>query len=486
MFVRHGRQIRTVILAGFVVVPFFLVSGPSAEAQLAGQRVYPWRANLRDDAGIGRDGKPVPPALATGRDKIRLFQASTRRQDPAGTVVGGQGATQQDPATQNGAQGGSVRAQLSDDVPGPPASIPTPEVEQRPSLSVTSNARPDLDRPGEPKQDWCRIGEVRRVFPTTVNGLSVGGFNQIGYHTRDLLSFNHREDKLNQHQNWVYIDQAANPCAGRNFGFRIDGLYGLDAQEIQAIGNSPTGAPTGWDNSWDNGSFGFALPQAYVEYATEETTLRLGKFLSPIGFESVPSVENFFYSRSYARTFTEPFTHTGLLVQRSVQPGLTTFGGVTAGWNSAFENTDNGFNLLTGFNYCLSDKVTVGMASSLGDTGYRGSGVLQTANLQVQVTEKILWGIQGDFLNLQTNDEIGFTNYVFYCQNRCLSFGSRLEWWKSDQFGGGSASTWGVTNGINWRPHANVVIRPEVRVDGGAAALTPGDPIAAIDAVILF
>lgn len=461
----------TILGLGGMVSAFSAESALLAQSKPVGQqepRVYPWRVQLSDSA-VAPGSDPVPPGIVTGRDRIRLFQASALQQDPVPASQGGAGAS------------------LSDDPANPPATVPTPGVEQNPGLSVPSNARPEDDIPGRRSgNDRCQLGEVQRIFQPTSSGLTVGGFSQIGYHTRDSLNFNDREDKLNLHQTWLYVDRAADPCAGRNFGFRVDGLYGIDGQELQAIGNSPTGAPTGWDNSWDHGSYGFALPQAYLEYDNSETSLRLGRFLSPIGFESVPSVENFFYSRTWARTYSEPFSHTGVLLQRSTRPGLTTFAGATLGWNSAFENTDNGFNLLTGLNYVASDRVTLGLAGSMGDTGYRGSGVIQTATAQVRLTDRVLWGLQGDFVNLQSNDELGLTNYLFYCHSACLSLGTRLEWWKSDQLFGSSASTWGATTGINWRPHANVVIRPEFRVDGGAAALHQGDPIIGIDAIILF
>ena len=288
------------------------------------------------------------------------------------------------------------------------------------------------------------------------------------------------------HQMWGYIDQATDWSAGRNWGFRIDGLYGIDAQDIQAIGNSPNGAPSGWDNGWDNGSFGFALPQAYIEYDNANTNVKLGKFLSPIGFESIPAVENFFYSHTYARYYTEPFSHTGLLAEREIRPGVTAIGGATLGWNTGFDQTDNGFNILSGIRARPSDRVSVGLMASMGDTGYRGSGVLQTATLEVRLTDKVTYGMQGDYLNLQTNDEIGMTNYLFYSHNKCFAVGTRLEWWKSDQLFNSSQSTWDWTLGANWRPNANVVIRPEVRMDWGAAAVNEWDPILGIDAVFLF
>jgi hypothetical protein len=130
--------------------------------------------------------------------------------------------------------------------------------------------------------------------------------------------------------------------------------------------------------------------------------------------------------------------------------------------------------------------VSFSLTSSVGDTGYRGSGVLQSAIAEIKMTDNVTYVLQGDFLNLQSNDEFGFTNYLFYCANRCLAFGTRVEWWKSDQIFTSTRSTWTFTSGLNYRPNANLVIRPELRMDYGAGAFDSGDVMPAIDAIVLF
>ena len=50
-----------------------------------------------------------------------------------------------------------------------------------------------------------------------------------------------------------------------------------------------------------------------------------------------------------------------------------------------------------------------------------------------------------------------------------------MEWWKSNTVTGESTSFYELTGGINYKPHANVVIRPEIRYNW-----TPGDEAASI------
>ena len=423
-----------------------------------GTKVYPWRGGVA--AQSEQPTSAVQPPIINGNSQnVRFFQASA------------QDGTQQ-PAVGNFSQG----------VPNPPANSAQGSGESQPALSVQSNAISE----NSCNQDWCQLGEPRRLFGTSCNGLTIGGFNQTGFHNSNTLGFNNMEGKFRGHQAWLYVGREASRNCNWDMGFRVDGMYGLDAQDIQALGNSPTGAPTGWDNGWDNGSYGFALPQAYLEFANYDWNVRVGRFLSPIGYESVPSIENFFYSRTYLRTFTEPFTHTGVLAQKEVNDRLTYVGGLTLGWNSAFENTDNGFNLITGFRYRSSENVKLGVTSSVGDTGYLGSGVLTSAFTEVQLTDRLCYVLQGDYLNLDANDEFGIVNSLYYHVNNCLAFGGRLEWWKSDRFFQASRSTYDWTFGANYRPNANVVIRPELRNDWGAGAIDPTQTVFGVDAIFAF
>jgi hypothetical protein len=40
-----------------------------------------------------------------------------------------------------------------------------------------------------------------------------------------------------------------------------------------------------------------------------------------------------------------------------------------------------------------------------------------------------------------------------------------MEWWKSNRLTGEMTSYYELTGGINYRPHANLTFRPEIRYD---------------------
>ena len=60
-------------------------------------------------------------------------------------------------------------------------------------------------------------------------------------------------------------------------------------------------------------------------------------------------------------------------------------------------------------------------------------------------------------------------NYLMYKVNDCLSYGGRFEWFQDPQGARVSAGSLGnyyaLTAGLNYKPHANVTIRPELRYD---------------------
>ena len=123
--------------------------------------------------------------------------------------------------------------------------------------------------------------------------------------------FNTHPGAFRPQQAWFHVEKLSDPNQGRNWGYRFDAVYGVDGPNLQAFGNSPAGAPDDWDNSYDFGIYGWALPQAYLEYSNGLTSGKAGYFFAPFGGESLATVDNFFYSRTFARTLTRPYTMTG-------------------------------------------------------------------------------------------------------------------------------------------------------------------------------
>lgn len=432
---------------------------------------------------VPSDASPLPPQM-----KRRPFLVSFRKnqeqdQDSAGSVLDNQPSLSDN--LSEGYDFDPPQAPASEGTFQEPAS--TVQVSPEPELNVQSNATDEpnyCDR--DCKKDWCNLGCERKLFGKNCRGLELGGWFNVGYHNRPNILLNNRSREVALHQFWLFAENAASrDSCSWDIGYRADLIYGLDGPDLQAFGNAPTGTPSGWDNSWDFGSYGWALPQLYAQFANADWDIKVGKFFSPFGYEVVGATDNFFYSHSYTMYNSEPFTMTGILAEKQVASNRSVIMGLTAGWDTGFENNSGG-SLILGTRYQPNDFVDLAITSSLGDSGARGTGRLTSAVAQLQLTESVSYVLQGDVLGLEDNNEFGIVQYLFRDVTPCLALGARLEWWKSNQFTPTTRSTYDFTMGANYRVNSNVTLRPELRFDWGAAAIDPGTPIIGIDAVVTF
>ncbi len=299
--------------------------------------------------------------------------------------------------------------------------------------------------------------------------LNLGGWLATGYHNKSLplsrargdgRSFNDVPGSIELNQAWAFVERKASPEGDlADWGFRLDGVYGTDAQKTQAFGGG------GWDNNFDNGVYGWAIPQLYGELAWGDTSVKIGHFFTPAGHEAVPSQPNFFYTRSLTSFNSEPFTHTGVLLAHELRDGLTVQGGWVAGWDTGFETAFNGNMFIAGLTANLSERAMLAWVSTAGNSGLRGSDALwQCVVFDWKLTEKLNYVAMSDLLrvNETLDDDVSLVQYLFYELNPRWKLGSRAEWWKDD-----GLSFWEWTSGINFTPAERLRIRTEVRHDVG-------------------
>lgn len=322
---------------------------------------------------------------------------------------------------------------------------------------------------GSHGSDWCCLSDPYQLFGTTDCGFTVGGWTQVGYHSESNGMFNNHDSQAGLHQQWLYVEKVADGSCGWDFGGRVDLLYGLDAQDTQAFGNPPGN----WDyeNGWDRGSYGWAMPQLYLEAAYGDWNVKVGHFFTLVGYEVVSAPDNFFYSHSYTMYNSEPFTHTGVISTYTLSDNIEVYSGWTAGWDTGFDRFDDGSNFLGGVSIGVTDNATLTYITTIGDFGFRGEGYSHSVVLDTAVTDAFHWIIQSDLVETNgaedgsnLNHQYGLNQYFIYTINDCLGLGARAEWWKNN-----GASQYEVTVGANIRPHANLVIRPEIRHDWNPA-----------------
>ena len=324
--------------------------------------------------------------------------------------------------------------------------------------------------------------------------VSVFGWTSIGYHSASNDLFNDRPHDVALHQGWLALEKQASTMAP--LGFRVDLMYGIDADNTQAFGN-PRGQ-WDFDNGFDHGSYGWAIPQAYLETAVADWKLKVGHFYTLVGYEVVPAPGNFFYSHAMTMVNSEPFTHTGVLASRSFGE-LEYFAGWTLGWDTGYAQLASGSAWLGGLRVPLGDEATLSWMATSGNLGWRGrDAYTQSLVLEAELTSNCSWVLQSDLVRVGSTgeDNVGINQYLFYAVSNRLSLGARLEWWKGDVLTGyaphdaklpasGSLSYYATTLGCNIKPHAQWTVRPEVRSDWAPAA-DYAKTYFAVDAVLQF
>ena len=335
----------------------------------------------------------------------------------------------------------------------------------------------------------CNLGDQWKLFGSDCEEprFNIGGWFQGGYHSESNDLFNSRPERFNLHQAWLYVEKVAESQNGQlGFGFRFDGMYGIDAGDTQAFGNTTDGMGRirGFDNGFNRGGdYGWAIPQLYAEVAGENWSAKVGHFYTLIGYEVVTAPDNFFYSHAMTMYNSEPFTHTGAIGTFNVSDDVTLFAGWTLGWDTGFDQFQDGSSFLGGFSAPLGEFSTLTYMSTIGDFGARGSDAYShSIVVDTALTDKLNWVVQSDLVRIDSTgeDNVGLNQYFLYSINDCLGVGSRVEWWKGDTLTGyaphggvlpasGSHSYYGATFGLNVKPHANIIVRPEYRVDWSPA-----------------
>ncbi|QDT03011.1 hypothetical protein K227x_13900 [Rubripirellula lacrimiformis] len=323
--------------------------------------------------------------------------------------------------------------------------------------------------------DDCCLGDPYTLFGEHC-GWSAGGWVQLGYSNKALPAFNTYPDHLQLQQAWLFAEKSIDTSNGFDIGGRIDYLYGTDGPNTQAFGTDPRG----WDNSWDNGGqYGHALPQLYAEAGYGDLSVKLGHFYTIIGYEVVGATGNFFYSHAYTFNFSEPFTHTGALATYNVNDDVTVWGGYSMGWDSGFD--DNGDAYLGGISLGLTDKLQLTYAATAGRFGenrFNGveTGYMHSIVADYAVTDSLQYIIQNDILSTEdaagalARESFGINQYLVKTLNDCWAVGARFEWWNAEGAGFGAngvgeSDLYALTLGANYKPHANVTVRPEIRWD---------------------
>lgn len=305
---------------------------------------------------------------------------------------------------------------------------------------------------------------------------------------------------------------------GWDVGGQVDFMYGTDARYVQSQGME-YGAGRG---AWDGGDYYTALPQMFVEVGYDNVSVKAGKFLNPMGHNSVLSTDRFFYTLSDSFAMT-PVTQSGVLATWEANKKLSVFGGWTSGymsdygimngWGSSanylsradsfFDSSDNNA-FLGGFEFKLNKRVNVRYAVLIGkdettppdnvlfnvnenDRDYFMQSLVVDVKLNRKWDYTFEWTLRNEKNEGTFNERedkfywggYGINQELIYKYNKKWSFGLRAEWvhlYESNHYwnsqvpqepvrGAFDCEKYSFVLGANWSPRSWILVRPELRYD---------------------
>lgn len=298
--------------------------------------------------------------------------------------------------------------------------------------------------------------------------------------------------------NRVYLTLSRTPdtsCGQWDIGGAVDVLYGTDYQFLQSRGLE---THTDFTNKWNSGTgsglngiglMGLAMPQAYLELANEDVSVKLGHFYHPLGFVrldlSGASIGN---TGTYSMFYGEFLPVTGGMVDVKATDQITLTGGIHRGSGNWTDNNDN-LNGFVGANWQSADGTTLIMYK--GDFGAEDAAgnndqYIQSVVFEQKIGDRTAFIVQSDY-GLVTNAGPGGSDATFYSIINMLGYqfteklhgGIRYELFHDvDGTRVAPAPGAGVWNAVSvggtYKICPNLWFRPEVRWDcfDGAAGVS--------------
>ncbi|MBK9113764.1 MAG: porin [Nitrospira sp.] len=339
---------------------------------------------------------------------------------------------------------------------------------------------------------------INRFFPQDgflrVRGWVDGGYTYNASNPRSNFSgpYNAIDRDIPVLNQLYMIVEKPLTATGSNWGIggRLDFMYGYDYFLTQSNGveRRENGAQR-WNAQGQH--YGLAMPQAYAEIGNQTFSVKVGHFYTIIGYEGVPSINNFFYSKSFAYQFAGPFTHWGGLATWHLNDRITLQGGLVNGWDS-LDRTKDSTTGLASIKYTapenlwsLSFSMVTGNEPNAVATQFETRtrySLIFTAHpaerWEYVFHHHYAYQNQGK-VDGGTARWYGIDNYLYYALTDQWRAGLRFEWMRDEagtRVGGNpvrdnpnlgpfAGSFYSLSAGLNYRPHPNVLIRPEVRAD---------------------
>ena len=295
-----------------------------------------------------------------------------------------------------------------------------------------------------------------------------------------VFDFEHNDFTMNQLS--LFIERKVD-VAKKQFdvGGKVEGIFGSDAGLIHANGL------TDWYDGPRDPENQIDLTQLYVDFALpvgNGLLVRVGKFVTLLNQEVIDPEGNALYSHSFLFAFSAPFTQTGILASYNLTDQWSITGGVTRGWDQAFEDNNDAIDFLGQVKWAMSKDTNFILNVSIGpqrtnnndDYRYVLDFIFSTTlsdQLSVAVNADFGWEDNGA-IDGDTAYWWGIAGYAGYKLTDMFTLNGRAEWFHDDdgaRTGLSNINLYELTAGVAIKPFPKdrwgqwLQIRPEVRVD---------------------
>ena len=309
------------------------------------------------------------------------------------------------------------------------------------------------------------------------------------------------DDRANEpllNQLVINFERALAPQPGEfDWGFKLQFMYGSDARYIHSLGLfSDTAATSIVQPDLVEGYLNLHFPII----SEGGLDLKLGKFVTLEGVETIDPRANFFYSHTYIFNVGIPFNHTGALATFHATKWLDLYSGITRGVNTSIEDNNDSVSFHGGVGLNLLDgKLTILATTSIGPetpNNNHDQSYFNDIAITAKITDKFTSLTDLNYALNEVSDAqaFGIAQYFTYAINSWLTAGIRGEiFWDDDGFyvfsfannhdpmralegeptidprtvGGGKTTYGAITAGVNIKPPMPkpLAIRPEIRYD---------------------
>jgi len=381
-------------------------------------------------------------------------------------------------------------------------------------------------------------GEIETASPTPAPRFTISGWIDSG------ITFNPDTPRDNQNFGRLFDDRANEPLLNQavinfervlaaqpgefDWGFKAQFMFGSDARYIHSLGLL--------DSVMKTSLYQPDIVEAYVSLHLSLLTergvdVKLGKWVTLEGAETIDPRTNVFYSHTYIFNFGIPFNHTGALFTVHTTNWLDLMAGVTRGVNTSVEDNNDSPAFDGGVGLNLNEgKLVVSASTHIGPETPNNNSALRSLN-DITVTWKIrdkltsITDMNYARDDLANADGFGVAQYFTYAITDKVTAKIRGEIWRDDKgffvaqfadphdpvraldgeatidprtIGGGRTTYGALTVGLDIKPAVpkpltGLTIRPELRVDhslNGTRSFNDSKDqtlfTAAVDAIITF